>query len=379
MKVPYAYTPVKKTVLIIVTFLISKFVCQSCDTPVFIYAMKNWTPDNYDVAVILNDKPNEYKYVELIKSEINRTYLNASIYVTNNIQFFKTLFAPQIPEIQPPYIAIWFHQQLFQGKPIWHSQLNSTSLKLLFDSPVRREIAQNLIKGDMAVWILLESGIPHNDDEAFTRLVNSLKTIRKDINQIYEKKKIPFVSKEGSVTFSVVRLSPNNHDEKVLTSCLIAMAGDMEQNNLPMAFAIFGRGRALPPLPNEQITTEHIKNICEFLVGDCSCEVKNLNPGQDLLISTDWAQARLPPEQQLDVLLAGLNFDNSTPKSVSTLMQSNITLPSHSSPIPSQTTPSSSITKKREKISTVILTSMVGITFLVIAGIIVVLVKKQHS
>lgn len=71
----------QKVVLIIVTFLISKFVSQSCDIPVFIYAMKNWAPDNYDVAIILNDKPpeNEYKYVDFIKSEIDRTYLNVSI------------------------------------------------------------------------------------------------------------------------------------------------------------------------------------------------------------------------------------------------------------------------------------------------------------
>lgn len=141
-----------------------------------------------------------------------------------------------------------------------------------------------------------------------------------------------------------------------------------------------GRDRVLPPLSNAQITTQHIKNIWEFLVGDCSCEVKAMNPGRDLLISADWTKARLPPEQQLDVLLAGLNFDNSTPKSVSNLIQSNVITHSNSSPIKSQTTPSSNITKKQEKFFIVTLMSIAGITFLVIVGIIWGLVnKKQHS
>lgn len=84
---------------------------------------------------------------------------------------------------------MWYHQQLFQGKPIWHSQLNSASVKLLFDSPVRREFAKNLMNGDMAVWILLESGTAHNDDKAFTKLVSPRKTIQKISTKFMKRKK----------------------------------------------------------------------------------------------------------------------------------------------------------------------------------------------
>jgi len=66
----------KKIALIPTIIFFSKFICSACDTPVFIYAMKNWAPDNYELVVFLNNNPSEteYKYVEIIKSEINRTY-----------------------------------------------------------------------------------------------------------------------------------------------------------------------------------------------------------------------------------------------------------------------------------------------------------------
>jgi hypothetical protein len=42
------------------------------------------------------------------------------------------------------------------------------------------------------------------------------------------------------------------------------------------------------PLIGAGITAKNIHDSAEFLVGPCSCEVKELNPGFDLLLSTDW-------------------------------------------------------------------------------------------
>ena len=53
-------------------------------------------------------------------------------------------------------------------------------------------------------------------------------------------------------------------------------------------FPIFGRGRVVPPATGEEIQPEAIREMAEFLTGPCSCEVKEMNPGYDLLLSADW-------------------------------------------------------------------------------------------
>ena len=56
----------------------------------------------------------------------------------------------------------------------------------------------------------------------------------------------------------------------------------------PIAFPIFGRGRVLYGLIGEGIASDVIDEASLFLTGACSCEVKEQNPGVDLLMSVDW-------------------------------------------------------------------------------------------
>jgi hypothetical protein len=56
-----------------------------------------------------------------------------------------------------------------------------------------------------------------------------------------------------------------------------------------MAFAVFGRGRALFAQVGKGITEQNIEEDCTFLIGPCGCEVKRANPGTDLLIAADWS------------------------------------------------------------------------------------------
>ena len=45
-------------------------------------------------------------------------------------------------------------------------------------------------------------------------------------------------------------------------------------------FALVGKG----------IQNENIDEACTFLTGPCSCQVKELNPGVDLLMAVDWEE-----------------------------------------------------------------------------------------
>jgi len=59
----------------------------------------------------------------------------------------------------------------------------------------------------------------------------------------------------------------------------------------PMAFPLFGRGRALCALVGKDINADNALEISEFLVGQCSCLVKADSPGADMLFRADWETA----------------------------------------------------------------------------------------
>jgi hypothetical protein len=56
----------------------------------------------------------------------------------------------------------------------------------------------------------------------------------------------------------------------------------------PMLFAIYGRGRVMPPGIGKEVTAETLSGLLRFLGDRCSCTIKDQNPGLDLLMRWDW-------------------------------------------------------------------------------------------
>jgi hypothetical protein len=56
----------------------------------------------------------------------------------------------------------------------------------------------------------------------------------------------------------------------------------------PALFAIYGRGRVMPPGIGKEVTAESLSGLLRFLGDRCSCTVKDQNPGLDLLMQWDW-------------------------------------------------------------------------------------------
>jgi len=77
---------------------------------------------------------------------------------------------------------------------------------------------------------------------------------------------------------------------------------------------VFGKGRVLLPLVGKGINEENTLGDCSYLCGPCSCQVKNQNPGTDLLVKADWwtslegssviVEKELPPLSGVDELIA---------------------------------------------------------------------------
>jgi hypothetical protein len=167
------------------------------------------------------------------------------------------------------------------------------------------------------VWLLLESGDSQKDDEAAALLEREFKKLELTL-ALPELSSSPedqlLASVPLRVAFSVLRVSRDDPAEEALTAMLIHSEPDLAERSDPMAFPVFGRGRALLPLIGAGITAENIHDSAGFLVGPCSCQVKELNPGFDLLLADEWdtlisfegapAAATAPPDNEEPELVA---------------------------------------------------------------------------
>jgi hypothetical protein len=175
------------------------------------------------------------------------------------------------------------------SEDVWSGPLEGDDVEAILDSPVRKEIARLILEGEVAVWVLLESGDKQQDDEAAHLLEIQLEkmseTLRISLPEIGVDQ---FTESDLSVSFSMLRLSRSDPHEKILAQMLLKSEWDLKTFSKPIAFPVFGRGRALYALVGDGITETNIEMACAFLVGWCSCQVKAQNPGVDLLMSVDW-------------------------------------------------------------------------------------------
>ncbi|MCA9181347.1 MAG: hypothetical protein KDA51_07830, partial [Planctomycetales bacterium] len=156
--------------------------------------------------------------------------------------------------------------------------------------------AERLSRGQSAVWIFVPCGDEDRDKSALAMLQQRNEINHKrltvptaeelDIEPArLENNKLPL-----RIEFSVVTLDRADAREAFLLRSLAQSEADLP-NNEPLAFPVFGRGRVLYGLVGAGIMPETIDTACTFLSGPCSCQVKNQNPGFDLLLAHDWEQA----------------------------------------------------------------------------------------
>ena len=112
-------------------------------------------------------------------------------------------------------------------------------------------------------------------------------------------------SVELRIDFSVVRVSRKDPKEAAFLAMLLASESDLAEYDEPIVIPVYGRGRTYYALVGKGIRSELIAENCRFICGDCSCQVKEENPGSDLLFSVDWAakvRGSAIPEKELPPL-----------------------------------------------------------------------------
>lgn len=290
----------------ILTFLLLVGIGASavaCQVPVFRYALERWTSDKYEIVILHEGPlaPEQRRQLEQLQSPQQRQLANYEVQIAEVSQLrderLQRLWQDRTEKNQPLMVVLYPRNAMEVPDRLLHTlPFNEVALTGLVDSPARQEIARRLSAGQSAVWIFIPSGEANKDAAALKALNERIKLNQSHLTlptaeeleidaQVLASNKLPL-----RIEFSVVELDRRDPRETFLVRALEQSEADLPTNE-PMAFPVFGRGRVLYALLGKGIMPETIDAACTFMVGPCSCQVKNQNPGFDLLLSHDWESA----------------------------------------------------------------------------------------
>lgn len=273
---------------------------MACQVPVFRYALERWSPDQYRILV-LSDGPLNAEHQAALKTLEGTPELPVQAAMTvHDVATTKDAFVRQLWKLRgnetgPLMVALYPERSSINAEQVAYSSILSAQIvPQIVDSPARKEIIQKLSEGHSAVWILLESGDAAKDEA-------SLKTLQKQLEKDAEWLKLPSPEEmeippelldsakiQLRIQFSVVSVRRDDPKEQFLIDCLLNSESDLRDFDEPMVFPVFGRGRVLYAVVGQGISADTIRKASAFIVGPCSCQVKDQNPGFDLLLSNNW-------------------------------------------------------------------------------------------
>jgi len=301
-------------------------VADACSVPVFRYALERWQAAPYEVFVFHRGPltaPQKAQVDRLTREgEAGKTFANVRV-TTCDLDNEPDPDLLQLWKAQQtettPWMVVHYPVASRNPTPVWKGPLEDSNITSLLKSPLRKTIADRLVKGHTAVWVLLESGDKAADDKAATTLTTRLAHLEKNL-------KLPEISEEDiaqglvlidpedlKVKFSLVRLSRKTAPEAMFVEMLLSSEEDLREDKpQPMAFPIFGRGRALYALIGKGINNDTIDAAGTDLTGPCTCTIKEQNPGIDMLMPVAWDELveRLPEaDTPLPPLVGLTGFD----------------------------------------------------------------------
>jgi hypothetical protein len=264
---------------------------RACSVPVFRYALERWTPDLYEV-IVLHKAPLDaaaQDAVARLQDAVDNPEAPANLHVIV-LDLSAASSAPVLaPEVAAQEQANGLPRLLLrqpgappEASPVWSAPLSAEAVGVLLESSARRELVRVLGGGWAVAWVFLECGDKARDDAARTRLTGILA----DLAQA-----APAMLSEGDTapSFPVLSVAARDPAEAVLVRMLLATEADLARyTDQPMAFPVFGRGRVLWCLVGRGMTPDNLRQACEILLGACSCELKDDNPGVDLLLTAAW-------------------------------------------------------------------------------------------
>lgn len=269
---------------------------QACNVPVFRYALEKWPADPY--TLVLYQKAGAESSVAA--EQWLREHLSAATPINVHLQTCAVDSAAGVTDTAEritdfPWLEVYFPHRTTESRPIWSGLATAENFYSVLRSPLRLLLAEKLLQGDALVWLLLRSGKDSLDSQARNQLQAALERAQRELSipntgvdshgnpiPVNEFKHLP-------VRFSLLEIDRRSAGEAFLQSCLLQVEPDLTLFDEPMAFPVLGQGRVLYALVGPGINENNILESCRSAIGWCSCEVKELNPGLDLLVAADWS------------------------------------------------------------------------------------------
>ncbi|WP_182867594.1 hypothetical protein [Stieleria mannarensis] len=290
--------------------LVSTTGVRACKVPVFRYALERWPADHYTMVAIIDGKPDDATEAALnqLKS-LDESSANLDVEVVD----LSTLSEAELWSVEGldsteevPRLQV-FYPERDSGtrRSCWSGPLTTENVLRWRQSPLRTQIVDDLRSGVSAVWVLVEGEDDQQNAEFHAQLSAALELAEKTVSLpegVIRRKDAAAVLKEDpsasmddvlrcdiplQVKFTIAVLPVDDQDELALRAMIDGIADLVAK---PCMIPVFGRGRMIEPLSATSFGQHSVVTACNYLFGECSCSVKALNPGVDLLLDVNWQQ-----------------------------------------------------------------------------------------
>jgi len=271
----------------------------ACDTPVYRYAMYSWPASLYHVfyfhsGEIREDDRQAIDRVREAASDPERP-ANVMLHIVDTTR-------PEGEVDLPEAVRRWRDERdvdeslgfvVFTPKErlLSEAAMSGEEVTALITSPTRRRLAELLDAGRTGVLLVLTSSDEAASDAA-EQVVDQV--ITRASEGTIQPATLPGAAAtdlgEDALPLDVGKLvvDRRNPQERWLVRQLLGVESDLTEYAEPMVFPVYGRGRAMEPFIGGGITVENLSDAVAFVCGACSCEIKELNPGMDLLMAWNW-------------------------------------------------------------------------------------------
>jgi hypothetical protein len=279
----------------------------ACNVPVFRYALERWQNDLYHVVVFHkgNLSADDKKRVDDIgrRSALEGGTANLEVTSVDVTQPFEPgiedLWKTVPKDAQLPFVLLQSRMGRDKTLTVWEGPLSSVNLDALTHSRDRQEIVDRLLKGHSAVWVVL----PGKDETATHNTVDLIET---ELNRLQDELPLPEgIGQPGSevyseipltLRFSVYVLKPGPEADALLPEMMKRVAPGAAADGQALVTPVFGRGRAVDVIPGDKVDEATVEDLSRFICGACSCQVKEQNPGFDLLMAVKWNERLFSPD-----------------------------------------------------------------------------------
>lgn len=275
---------------------------SACNIPVFRYALERWSSDDLQLHLVLREsqlgKADRQTIEDLTREDNSSANLAATVWdLDGSAELPGFLTDLNLANKGEPWCLIRSTGGAEPPRVVWSSPLRQITSALIRTSPARETLAKMLVQGDSAVWVVIRG----DDGKQADAVVQSLKTT---LRKLEDETPLPDgIGLPGSelyseiplmVSFPILEVDAHDPAERVflehVRSFLPRSQSTSGEQQPTLVVPVFGRGRALVALTADDVDPETTSDLTTFLSGACSCQVKRMNPGFDLLLDVDWKQ-----------------------------------------------------------------------------------------